>query len=351
MMTKKTALIVGATGVIGRYLVSHLAKLEDWEVIGVSRKKPENSDGVRYIEADLLQPEELKVKFSDLKHVTHLIYAAYQDHESDPEQQVAFNLAMFRNVLNATEQAAAGLERVLLMQGVKAYGVHIGPFKTPAQETDPRHMPPNFYYNQEDYMREAQKGKSWSWTILRPDVVCGFSIGNPMNIAMVIGTYASISKELGLPLRFPGKAYPYLAQVTDAELLARCTAWAATEEKCAFETFNVTNGDFFRWENLWPIIAEHFQMNAASPQPMPLARVMADKQSLWSEIIDKYHLRPIPYQKLASWGFGDFIFNCDYDVMSNTTKLRKFGFHEVQDSQTMFLRLFAEFKNEKILPF
>jgi hypothetical protein len=28
---------------------------------------------------------------------------------------------------------------------VKSYGVQLGPFKTPAKETDPRHMPPNFY--------------------------------------------------------------------------------------------------------------------------------------------------------------------------------------------------------------
>lgn len=350
-MAKKTALVAGATGVIGRYLVSHLKNLEDWDVIGVSRRKPEKSDGVRYIEADLLQPEELSKKFSGLDQVTHIIYAAYQDYESDPEQQVSINLAMFRNVLNAVEQASPALERVLLMQGVKAYGVHLGPFKTPAQETDPRHMPPNFYYDQEDYMREEQKRKSWSWTILRPDVVCGFSLGNPMNIAMVIGTYASISKELGLPLRFPGKAYPYLAQVTDAGLLARCTAWAATEEKCAFEIFNVTNGDFFRWKNLWPIIADRFQMRITSPQPIPLAQIMADKQPLWSRIVDKYRLRPIPYKKLASWGFGDFIFKCDYDVMSDTTKLRKFGFHEVESSEEMFLRLFDEFKEEKVLPF
>lgn len=54
-MAKKTALIAGATGVIGRYLCLPSEKKEDWEVIGISRRKPEKTDGVRYIEADLLQ--------------------------------------------------------------------------------------------------------------------------------------------------------------------------------------------------------------------------------------------------------------------------------------------------------
>jgi hypothetical protein len=33
-------------------------------------------------------------------------------------------------------------------------------------------------------------------------------VGNPMNLSMVISVYASISRELGLPLRFPGTQLP-----------------------------------------------------------------------------------------------------------------------------------------------
>jgi len=42
---------------------------------------------------------------------------------------------------------------------------------------------------------------------------------------MVIAVYASISRELGLPLRFPGtpNAYTALYQVTSADILARAT--------------------------------------------------------------------------------------------------------------------------------
>ena len=38
------------------------------------------------------------------------------------------------------------------MQGSKWYGNHLGPYLTPARETDPRHMPPNFYYDQQDFL-------------------------------------------------------------------------------------------------------------------------------------------------------------------------------------------------------
>jgi hypothetical protein len=77
-----------------------------------------------------------------------------------------------------------------------------------------------------------------------------------MNLSMVISVYASISRELGLPLRFPGtpNAYTALYQVTSADILARATEWATTSPSAANEIFNVTNGDYFRWINLWPAL-------------------------------------------------------------------------------------------------
>ena len=61
----------------------------------------------------------------------------------------------------------------LLEQG----GCHLGPYKTPTKEDDPRHMPPNFYYDQQDFLEEFQKGKRWTWSVGRPHAVCGFSSG------------------------------------------------------------------------------------------------------------------------------------------------------------------------------
>ena len=183
-------------------------------------------------------------------------------------------------------------------------------------------MGPNFYYDQEDFLRERQVGSGWSYTVLRPEAVCGYAVGNPMNLAMVIGVYAAISKELGLPLRFPGPegAYRALYQVTSAEILAKAAAWAGSTPAASNEIFNITNGDYFRWQFLWPKIAKAFRMEVAEPVPMPLAIYMADKAPLWERMTATYGLEPIPYDHLVSWPFGDFIFNSAFDNISSTVE-------------------------------
>lgn len=77
---------------------------------------------------------------------------------------------------------------------------------------------------------------------------------------------------------------------------------------------------------------------------------MADKAPVWRRIIEKYGLVDVPYAQLAAWTFGDFIFRCDWDVVSSTTKIRQAGFGDVVDSERMFLRLFREFSQRKVLP-
>jgi len=89
------------------------------------------------------------------------------------------------------------------MQGTKYYGQQfLAPLKTPFDETDPRHIGPNFYFDLEDYLRSRVKsGAQFTWSALRPNPVCGFSSGSYMNLVVSIAVYASICKELGLALR------------------------------------------------------------------------------------------------------------------------------------------------------
>jgi hypothetical protein len=131
--------------------------------------------------------------------------------------------------------------------------------------------------------------------------------------------------------------------VTDAGLLARASEWAATAAP-AGEAFNVTNGDLFRWEHLWPVFARDFGMATGSTLPLPLATFMADKAGVWQRIVAKHGLAPYAFETIAAWGFGDFIFNCGYDMISSTSKLRQAGFAEVVNSEAMFLRVFGEFR-------
>jgi nucleoside-diphosphate-sugar epimerase len=351
MKNKNTALVVGANGVIGSKLIAYLEELDEWNIIGLSRRGGSNTAKTQYLPVDLLNAEDCKKRLKALTDVTHIFYTAYQDKPTWSEL-VPPNLAMLVNVVTIVESVAANLQHISLMQGYKVYGAHYGPFKTPAKESDAMHMPPEFNVDQQQFLEKQQAGKKWTWSALRPSVVGGTALGNPMNLVLVIAIYATISKELGLPLRFPGKpgAYDKLMDLTDAGLLAKATVWAATSPQCANQAFNITNGDLIRWNELWPKIAAYFKMETAPPLHMPLQTIMADKGLLWERMQQKYGLEKHSYQAVSSWGFGDFVFSWDYDFFSDGTKARCLGFHEFVETEKMFFELFDQLEKQKVIP-
>ncbi|WP_397517748.1 SDR family oxidoreductase [Rhodococcus oxybenzonivorans] len=351
MTKRRVAVVVGARGVIGGNLIDHLEATGEWDVVGLSRRGGLDTDRVRHIAVDLLDERDAADKLGELRDVTHIFYAAYQDRPSWAEL-VAPNVAMLVNTVNALEPMAAGLEHVSLMQGYKVYGAHLGPFKTPARESDPPHMPPEFNVDQQQFLEDRQRGKRWTWSAIRPSVVCGFALGNPMNLALVIAVYATMSKELGVPLRFPGKpgAYTSLIEMTDAGLLAEATVWAATTPECANQAFNINNGDLFRWEEMLPKIADFFELDVAPPLPMSMDVVMADKEPVWKDLVAKHGLKPTPYEDVSSWAFGDFVFGWDYDVIADGSKARRLGFHRYVETEQMFLDIFRDLRARRIIP-
>ena len=67
---------------------------------------------------------------------------------------------MLVNTLDAIEPVAGGLEHVQPDAGATmVYGAHLGPFKTPARESDPPHMPPEFNVDQQQFLERRQLGK------------------------------------------------------------------------------------------------------------------------------------------------------------------------------------------------
>ncbi len=350
-MASKTALVVGARGVIGGNLIEHLDRAGGWRIIGLSRRGGASKGSVRHISVDLLDRDDTAAKLASLTEVTHIFYAAYQDRASWAEL-VPPNVAMLANVVDAIEPVAPDLEHISLMQGYKVYGAHLGAFSTPAREDDPPHMPPEFNVDQQQFLERRQVDAAWSWSALRPSVVAGIGLGNPMNLAMVIAVYASISKELGIPFRFPGKAgaYTSLIEMTDSGLLAEATVWAATNPEGQNQAFNITNGDMFRWSSMWPKIAAFFDLDVAPPLPMSLTDVMADKSDLWDAMVAKHALAKTPYYEVSSWQFGDFVFAWDYDVIADTSKSRRAGFHAYVESEEMFLRIFQSLQDQRLIP-
>jgi nucleoside-diphosphate-sugar epimerase len=234
MAERRTAIVAGAFGAVGRTLVEHLEALGGWEVVGIGRRGVAPTARARYLRLDLTDPGACARAEGDLPAADVVFFTAYAPRPSLAEE-LAPNLAMLSNLMEAVEPRSPALRRVVLLQGSKWYGSHLGPYKTPAGEDDPRLPVPHFYYAQQDWLEERRRGRDWSWSALRPHAVLGFATGSAMSLLNVLGVYGAICRELGRPMDFPGKpgAFTALYQMTGARLLARALVWAATAPACA----------------------------------------------------------------------------------------------------------------------
>jgi len=354
------ALVIGATGVIGRYIVDRLLQAPDWEVVGLSRRALSPRARYTQLSVDLLDGEATGRALAQVTGITHVFFAGFQSAgtvAADYARNIEVNLRLLQSGVEHTHQSQSSLKRVVLVTGTKYYGVHLGPYKTPAKEDDPRHMPPNYYFDQIDWLLNfhqttQQAGAQWDWVELRPQTLCGFAPGTAMSIIPVIAVYAALCKAQGLPLRFPGKpqAWQSIYQVTSSEHFAEAALWAATTPACSNQAYNITNGDYFRWCNVWPKIAEVFDMPWDAPQHINLTRHMAAMQNLWGHLQQAHDLTPIAWDDLVSWPFGDYVFGTTWDVMSSTVKARQHGFHAVVESETMLVDLLRQCRETRLVP-
>ena len=225
--------------------------------------------------------------------MTHAFFAARAPFREGGVEDVEANVAMLAATLDALETRSKALTHVHLLEGIKWYGMHLGPYPTPSREDDPRHPPPNFYYNQQDLLsaRAAQAG--WSWSASRPSYICDFAPLRARNLITVLGTYASICRELQMPLDFPGtdRGYSVLSELSDANCLAEAIIFVATHEAGKNAAFNVTNGDCFRWCQVWPLLAQWFGVPCGVPRRLRLAAWMADKGPVWDRIAERHGLQ------------------------------------------------------------
>src|SRR5215831_11645592 len=317
-MARYGAVVAGATGMIGRGLTEALASDSDWEVVALARK-PIDIRGVHFVPVDLMNEVETRQKLGGLSGTTHIFYAARFEHQDGKVEPIDANLAMLRHLVEAIEPCAPRLQHIHLVEGTKWYGSHLGPFRTPAREDDPRSTPANFYHAQQDYLSERQRGAAWKWSASRPHAICHAVPDTPRNIVLVIAAFAVICREMDLPLSFPGTAANYRAlyQITSADHLVAAIRWMADQSICANQAFNIINGDYFRWENLWPRFARYFSMEVGPVRTVRLAETMADKAPVWDAIVTKHDLRATPYHRLALWRYGDYVFTPDWDIMSD----------------------------------
>lgn len=359
-MAKHTLLVAGASGVVGAAVLAHFAGLPDWQVIALARRAMPQTLGATYLQVDLTDPESCRTASAALDRVTHLFYTALFEMPElvtgwrDP-RQMSTNLGMLRNLLDALHSSSPKLRHITLMQGAKAYGGHVEPAPVPCRESQSRHPHENFYWLQEDLLRERQAEAAWTFSVLRPQVVFGHAVSSPMNIVAAFGAFAAIQRERAQPLGYPGGGR-FVVAGSDSRLIARAAEFCATHEIAANETYNIVNGDMLVWQDLWQTLAEHFGMPAGPPTPMSLAAEMPTCAALWQQIVQRERLLPLTLEALvgSSWQFADRSLACGVaqppDSILSGLKLRQHGFHDCIDTAMSLRHWLGSMQAERLLP-
>jgi hypothetical protein len=168
----------------------------------------------------------------------------------------------------------------------------------------------------------------------------------------VLGTYAAICRELGAPLDFPGtdRGYSTLSELSDANCLAEAIIFVATHEAGKNAAFNITNGDCFRWCQVWPLLAQWFAMPCGVPRRIRLAIWMVDKGPVWDRVTKRYGLQRRSLESLASWEFADFVFEKEWDLLTDTGRLRRAGFNACVDTIAMIRDQLDRYREARLLP-
>jgi nucleoside-diphosphate-sugar epimerase len=361
-MTGKKVVVAGATGLVGNAALRHFGTSEPCEVVALSRRRPRNLYGARHVPIDLSSAADCRRAAPEFAGATHLVYAALYEAPQlvegwRDEQQIKINDLMLRNLMGELEPVAPGLRHVALLQGTKAYGVHVRPLTVPAREgRSEMYEQPNFYWAQENFLRELQKGKAWHWSILRPVLIVGLAMGGAMDLIPPLGVYAAMLREQGRPLDFPGGA-PRVAQAVDVDLLARAIAWSGEAETAQNEVFNVTNGDVFTWENIWPAVADALDMKPGKPVPLSLAKEFSNWVAPWDELRRKHNLLSPGLAEFVglSFQYADYSMrfghtNAGPPSIVSTVKINRAGFTEMMDTEDMFRKWFRQAREERLLP-
>ncbi|OQE40371.1 hypothetical protein PENCOP_c006G06720 [Penicillium coprophilum] len=374
----RTAFITGANGLSGSAIVEHLCNTTtsaDWESIIVTSRSPLKAtipdSRIKFIALDFTHDVPCLVE--RMKEicgpVSHAYFCSYI-HKDDFAESYTANEALFRNFIVAIDKTAPKLENVTLQTGGKYYNLHVEPVPSPAREDDPRRYGPfeNFYFPQEDTLTAMQRGKAWSWNVIRSEAIIGAN-SQPygLNEALTIAMYFLICRELGTAAPMPTnqRYWEGTEDVSYAPLIADLTIFVSTRKSCANEAFNITNGDYFSWRYMWPRLASSLGANADSQQHFEkavpkegefqvewrLAEWCQDKRKAWEDLCDRQNL---PGAKatfdLAGWEVGDFLFQRTWSATLSINKARRFGWTGHIDSYQSFVDTFNKFRQLGLIP-
>jgi nucleoside-diphosphate-sugar epimerase len=354
-MMSKSALVVGASGIVGSATAALLAA-EGWTVHGLARRPPAQ-EHVLPVAVDLQDADATVDALAGIN--PDAVFIATWLRQQSEAENIRVNAAMVRNLLGALPKRA-GPRHVALVTGLKHY---LGPFEaygwgtlpqTPFREEQGRLDVENFYYAQEDELFAAAERNGFTWSVHRPHTVIGKAVGNAMNMGTTLAAYAVLCRETGRPFYFPGSAAQWtgLTDMTDARQLAHHLLWAAETEAAHDQAFNIVNGDVFRWQWMWGRIAEWFGIDAAPFEGIvrPLEQQMADDAPIWRAIAEREGLVESDLARVASPWHTDADLGRPIEVVTDMSKSRRLGFTRYQATDDAFFDLFDRLRADRLIP-
>lgn len=373
------ACIWGANGISGMALVDALLEQprNEWKrIICISRRPTQlnvDDERIYFISIDILEEsvdniiaELSKAGGEMITHVYHFTYVEKQNEEESDR----INKILFQKALDVTEKIAGKQIKCFLLQtGYKYYGVHKGGkylAHLPYQEDAPRHEGLNFYYTQEDLLKDYAEKNHWKYIITRPNIIVGVSKGNFMNFAVSLALYASIQREKCQPLIFPGNeiAWNSLVDHSDALNNGRFQIWTSTNENIRNEIFNIYNGDEVRIRTLWSKVEKYFgfepytqtfseqnEVNYGSIDKLEfsLTKYMLENRDQWTHLATREQLDLSAYG-YATWSFIDFVLGRAFDDQGDLTKARQYGWTANVDTIESYIQCFNRLKELRIIP-
>ncbi|UJR32523.1 hypothetical protein I4U23_019985 [Adineta vaga] len=358
---------ISGTGMIDALIEQSLSAFS--KIICISRRKMQfdiEDKRIYFISIDLIEAgiDEIVTELikADGHTITHMFYYAHVP-KMDEIEQDNINKILLQKALDATEKVAGkNVKCVSLQTGYKYYGVHKGPQYMAAQpfiEDAARHEGVNFYYTQEDLIKEYATKNKWNYSITRPNLIIGVSKGNMLNFAISLAIYASVQKEKGEPLLFPGNelAWDVVLDHSSSSNNSHFQLWASTNDQTANQIFNIHNGDKVQFRTLWPKFEKYFGFehheqkfseNKMESQ-LNFYEYMTQSKTVWDQIIQRYNLDKASFD-YANWLFTHYLFSIPYNTEGDLTKARSYGWTTTIDTAESYSQCFDRLKKMKIIP-
>ncbi|KAI9032119.1 hypothetical protein DFJ74DRAFT_763862 [Hyaloraphidium curvatum] len=386
------ALVVGANGITGSYLVEKLVGDAAFSSVIATSRRPPNPEWLKrdvpggeagakklkWVAADLTAESAAqvaeKLRGAGGDAITHVFWGCYLlgDGWGSPSE-LSLNSTMYRTLMDAVllvSPPPAGLKRVVLQLGGKWYFRQPFP-AVPMKEMDEHIGDGSFYDAQLEITKELAGKHGFEWVVTLPESIYGSTRQCAQSLATSLAVYAFAHKMLGVELVFPGNAVTWniTTDASDAQLLAEENVWAALEPKCSGQIINAVNGDVFQWKTMWYRLAGFIGCSVPSSEEMaaklsttaePTVK-MAERISedmcrrAWEEA-KRTVAKDDPEFDVDAWKFGypfnfaSIILSFQFNYHFSMSKARALGFQGYKDTEEMWFEVLERMQRDGILP-